>query len=128
MDKDEYDKIVANNKANQPKKCNGCRYEHTNGSYPCMPRNRICDKCPYQEFKMKDKCKCGKISSHTTFKNGNKVRLCCNCYVKAGNAPADWHFGCMQEAGRIKDLVAWNGESGTKRSSLVQNNGGERKI
>ena len=47
----EYDKIVRQNKESQPDKCNGCRHEHTNGCYPCMPRNRICDNCPYQEKK-----------------------------------------------------------------------------
>lgn len=43
----EYDEIVRRNKAMQPAKCNGCRYEGTNGCRPCMPRNRICDNCPY---------------------------------------------------------------------------------
>lgn len=55
---------------------------------------------------MKDNCKCGAISSHTTFKQGKEVRLCCACYVKAGNPPADWHIGCMREYGREKEVVA----------------------
>ncbi len=42
-----YNKIVEENKRRQPDKCTGCHYEATNGSRPCMPRNRICDHCPY---------------------------------------------------------------------------------
>lgn len=68
---------------------------------------------------MKDKCECGKISSHTVFEKGKRKRLCCKCYVQAGNPPADWHRGCMQEAGKIKKLVVWHGEPGSKRSSLI---------
>ena len=41
----DYNKIVAKNKQAQPEKCNGCRYEDTNGSHPGMSRNRICCGC-----------------------------------------------------------------------------------
>lgn len=49
---------------------------------------------------MKEKCECGTISSHTVFEKGKKKRLCCACYVRAGNPPADWHTGCMREVGK----------------------------
>lgn len=75
---------------------------------------------------MKDNCECGAVSNHTTFKQGVKIRRCCACYVKAGNPPADWHVGCMREAGREKEVVAPPCQigdssifSGTRRSSLV---------
>lgn len=31
-------------------------------------------------------------------------RLCCKCYVEEGNAPADWHRGCM-EANQKKEAI-----------------------
>ncbi len=75
---------------------------------------------------MKDNCECGTISSHTVSEKGQTVRLCCACYVRAGNAPADWHIGCMREYGREKDVVAPPCQVGdscifsdTRRSSLV---------
>lgn len=38
----KYEEIVKENKLRQPEKCNGCRYEETNGCRPGMPRNRVC--------------------------------------------------------------------------------------
>jgi len=42
------------------------------------------------------KCKCGKAAMHESWsaKTGN-VYQCCECYVKEGNPPSDWHSGCM---------------------------------
>lgn len=28
---------------------------------------------------------------------------CCQCYVEAGNPPADWHQGCMETYRRISN-------------------------
>lgn len=39
-------------------------------------------------------CSCGKPASHTIY-GGVKKFQCCECYVKAGNPPADWHSLCM---------------------------------
>lgn len=41
---------------------------------------------------------CGKKTSHTV---GGK-RMCCKCYVEAGNAPADWHSECMRTYAKLK--------------------------
>ncbi len=68
---------------------------------------------------MKEECECGAISSHIVFEKGETKRLCCKCYVQAGNIPADWHIECMREAGQEKEAVVWHGEMSTKRSSLV---------
>lgn len=69
---------------------------------------------------MPNGCKlCGNSANHTTFKDGKAVRLCCKCYVQAGNPPADWHLGCMREYGKEKETVVWHGESDARRSSLV---------
>lgn len=46
-------------------------------------------------------CKCGNQAMHTVFEQGEAKRLCCKCYIKAGNTPADWHPDCMREAGRL---------------------------
>lgn len=29
-------------------------------------------------------------------------RLCCKCYIEEGNAPADWHTGCMKYYKQLK--------------------------
>ncbi len=42
---DDYDRVVAANKARQPDKCNGCSREDTNGSLPCMPKDCVCCAC-----------------------------------------------------------------------------------
>jgi hypothetical protein len=34
---------------------------------------------------------CGRPSSH----HCGLKRLCCACYVRIGNPPANWHLGCM---------------------------------
>lgn len=41
-------------------------------------------------------CSCGKPSSHTIYDDGFKKFQCCECYIKAGNPPADWHPLCMK--------------------------------
>jgi hypothetical protein len=35
--------------------------------------------------------KCGGVALHRV----NDTLLCCECYVKAGYSPADWHPDCM---------------------------------
>lgn len=42
-------------------------------------------------------CDCGKPARHeASYLDGRKVVLqCCECYVKEGNPPADWHSDCM---------------------------------
>ena len=67
---------------------------------------------------MKDKCKCGSIASHTVCGKEKDKRLCCACYVEAGNPPADWHIGCMRAYGREKEVVKWSGLP-DRKSSLV---------
>ena len=39
--------------------------------------------------------KCGKPASHDFGGGMGKYSMCCVCYVKAGNPPADWHPECM---------------------------------
>ena len=39
-----------------------------------------------------DKCK-EKFANH---RFGDGRHLCCECYVKEGNPPADWHPVCME--------------------------------
>lgn len=46
-------------------------------------------------------CKCGQPASHTM---GDK-RMCCDCYVREGNPPADWHAGCMRTWKSIKKAI-----------------------
>ena len=41
-------------------------------------------------------CACGKRSSHGIWKNGKNFYQCCECYIKDGNPPADWHDDCMK--------------------------------
>lgn len=48
-----------------------------------MP-DRVCDKC-YEHEAM----------HHETVGSTNR-KLCCECYVKEGNPPADWHTVCMR--------------------------------
>ena len=42
-----------------------------------------------------NKCK-ARPAMHTTFFQGKKIRLCCQCYMAYGNSPADWHPECMR--------------------------------
>lgn len=39
-------------------------------------------------------CACGRPANHWV----GGVHLCCECHVKAGHAPADWHPDCMRAA------------------------------
>lgn len=64
-------------------------------------------------------CICGKPSNHQSFKDGEEVRLCCACHIAAGGTAADWHYGCMNAIGRIKDVVDWDKQPADLRSSLV---------
>lgn len=68
---------------------------------------------------MIDKCECGKPARHTIFENGEQKRLCCTCYIQAGNIPADWHPECMREAGKEKETVIWQEEGDIRHSSLI---------
>lgn len=67
---------------------------------------------------VKDKCECGSIASHTVYGWGKDKRLCCACYVKAGNPPTDWHIGCMRAYGREKEVVNLSGLP-ERKSSLI---------
>jgi hypothetical protein len=50
-------------------------------------------------------CGCGKPSQHENWsmKNGKRY-LCCECWVKEGNAPADWHYDCMKTYSELKGI------------------------
>lgn len=50
-------------------------------------------------------CKCGKPSTHEMWsaKTGN-VYQCCECHIKSGGAPADWHSGCMVAYKKLKEV------------------------
>jgi hypothetical protein len=40
---------------------------------------------------------CGMHTSrHTEWKDSRERHLCCECYVREGNPPADWHVDCMK--------------------------------
>jgi hypothetical protein len=43
----------------------------------------LCDKCERT------------IAKHIVWVAAARRHLCCGCYVGEGNAPADWHKGCM---------------------------------
>jgi len=53
----------------------------------------------------KTQCACGKEYSHTITLNRKTTRMCCECYVKAGYPPADWHKDCMET---VKVLIKKN--------------------
>lgn len=78
-----------------------------------------CKNNPIASRIVEENCECGNRAMHTIFKDGEKKRLCCGCYIRAGETPADWHPGCMRAAGLAKETVAWHGEPGTERSSLI---------
>ena len=40
-------------------------------------------------------CACGKPSRHSSGKGGVVVYRCCQCHMKNGGIPADWHPECM---------------------------------
>lgn len=50
------------------------------------------------------KCKCGKPAMHKywTVNTGDKY-MCCECHVKNGGAPSDWHLECMEIYNKIKN-------------------------
>ncbi len=56
------------------------------------------------------KCACGRKASHEIWKPGSDTPeyLCCECHVKAGHAPTDWHYECMVVVGRGEDTVDWD--------------------
>jgi hypothetical protein len=43
-----------------------------------------------------EKKKCDKCQINTSRHSVWNERLCCECYVNAGNAPSDWHPLCME--------------------------------
>lgn len=55
-----------------------------------------------------ERCKCGKPAMHTTYKwweDPSRVDQCCECYVKDGNAPSDWHQDCMKTYKNLNPTV-----------------------
>jgi hypothetical protein len=49
--------------------------------------------------------RCCKCWQHLARHRVNGDRLCCECYVKAGHAPADWHPDCMAAAAALRDAI-----------------------
>lgn len=50
-------------------------------------------------------CKCGKPAAHETkrwWDNPKTTYQCCECYVREGNPPADWHPLCMSVYAAVK--------------------------
>ena len=43
---------------------------------------------------------CSNCHSHQSMHG----ELCCECYVKAGNPPADWHTICMATHNYLNDI------------------------
>lgn len=52
------------------------------------------------------KCICGRLARHREYFKGKESFYCCECYVKAGNAPSDWHSECMSTYKKLKDSNA----------------------
>jgi hypothetical protein len=51
-------------------------------------------------------CACGEPSRHRGGPANEPMRYwCCRCYVKAGNAPADWHSGCMRAYAEVQSSL-----------------------
>jgi hypothetical protein len=46
---------------------------------------------------------CARCSERLARHHVNGDRLCCECYVKAGHAPADWHPECMEAAAALEE-------------------------
>lgn len=44
---------------------------------------------------LKEIYECDKCRDHQAMHSDGDRRLCCECYVKEGNPPADWHSMCM---------------------------------
>jgi hypothetical protein len=41
---------------------------------------------------------CARCGQRLARHRANDVRLCCECYVRAGHEPAQWHPDCMAAA------------------------------
>lgn len=43
------------------------------------------------------RCACGRPPDHAEYSPEEDVRhfYCCECWVRAGNPPADWHARCV---------------------------------
>jgi len=39
---------------------------------------------------------CGKCHKHQAMHHQGSKHLCCECWVREGNPPADWHSVCMK--------------------------------
>jgi len=46
---------------------------------------------------------CAQCSKRLARHSADGKRLCCYCYVAAGNEPADWHPECMAAAAALRD-------------------------
>jgi hypothetical protein len=51
---------------------------------------------------MEDNYLCHKCHERPANHTVGDIRLCCECYVKDGNAPADWHIACMKAYEKLK--------------------------
>lgn len=52
---------------------------------------------------MNETVKCSQCQERTArHRFSEEKNLCCECYVKAGNPPSDWHPDCMRTFGEIK--------------------------
>lgn len=55
---------------------------------------------------MQEICDCGKPAMHTVSYRDKTSHLCCECNVRGGGAPADWHRGCMEAFREIEQEKA----------------------
>lgn len=56
------------------------------GGYMEKPKRLLCERC----------------QKHTSQHETSTGHLCCECYVKEGNSPAEWHKNCMKTYNEIK--------------------------
>ncbi len=47
-------------------------------------------------------CACGKPSNHESWRMGVTTHQCCECHIKSGGIPADWHRVCMSTYNAMK--------------------------
>ena len=47
--------------------------------------------------------KCDNCGNPETKHTVGAVRWCCECYVRAGYPPADWHYNCMRVFKELKN-------------------------
>jgi len=61
------------------------------------------DETPEVRPNPSNTCACGKPSGHQTFlPDGRTFCQCCECHVRSGGIPADWHKVCMKTWGELQ--------------------------